>query len=226
MSATSSTPTTAEQPGPAGRPAAVQAAEHPAATPAKAAPAESTGKPSTRERLLSAAGELFYREGTVAVGVDRICQQAQVSKRSMYQLFGTKDDLVAQALRQFGEHLLLAYLPIDGDPRSPRERILSVFAWLDQASATPEFAGCPFVNAATELKNADHPGTVVAREYKQRLTDFFEREARAAGAADPDLLAQQLTITFDGCGSRVVVTGRPLNGLAVTTATALINSAL
>ena len=195
-------------------------------TPTAPGPAESLGKPSTRERLLSAASELFYREGTVAVGVDRICQQAQVSKRSMYQLFGTKDDLIAEALRQFGEHLMPAYLPVDGDSRSPRERILSVFAWLDQASTTAEFAGCPFVNAATELKDADHPGALVAREYKQRLTDFFEREARAAGAADPELLAQQLTIAFDGSGSRVIVTGRPLNGLAVATATALINSAL
>ncbi len=70
------------------------------------------------------------------------------------------------------------------------------------------------------------PGSVVARTYKQRLTDFFEREARAAGAPDPALLAQQLTIVFDGCGSRVVVTGQPLNGLALATATAMIAGAL
>lgn len=61
------------------------------------------GKAPTRERLVRAASELFYREGTVAVGVDRICQQAQVSKRSMYQLFATKDDLVAAALTATGE---------------------------------------------------------------------------------------------------------------------------
>jgi AcrR family transcriptional regulator len=180
----------------------------------------------TRERLLQAASELFYREGTVAVGVDRICQQAQVSKRSMYQLFATKDDLVAAALRQSGDALEPMYLPVDGDPRSPRERILGVFDWLDQRSRTPDYSGCPFVNTAVELKDADHPGSVVARDYKQRLTDFFEREAEAAGAADPGLLAQQLTVVFDGCGSRVVVTGRPLNGLATTTAEALLAVAI
>jgi AcrR family transcriptional regulator len=189
-------------------------------------PAAKTGRPSTRDRLLQAASELFYREGTVAVGVDRICQQAQVSKRSMYQLFATKDELVAAALQVTGEAIAPRYLPAEGDPRSPRDRILSVFEWLDQSSGTPEYGGCPFVNTATELKDADHPATVVAREYKRQLTDVFEREARAAGAADPALLAQQLTIVFDGCGSRVVVTGQALNGLAVATATVLIDSAI
>jgi len=176
--------------------------------------------------LLQAASELFYAEGTVAVGVDRICQRAQVSKRSLYHLFATKDDLVAAALRVTGESLMPRYLPIDGDPRSPQERILSVFAWLDSASTASDFGGCPFVNAATELKDPDHPGAIVAREYKQRLTEFFEREARAAGAQDPVVLAQQLTIIFDGCGSRVVVTGQPLNGLAVATAGTILNSGI
>jgi AcrR family transcriptional regulator len=184
-----------------------------------------SSSPSTRERLLQAAGELFYREGTVAVGVDRVCQQAQVSKRSLYQLFATKDELVAASLRESGRHLVAQYLPGPDDPRSPRERILSVFEWLEQASSTEIFVGCPFVNAATELKDADHPAAVVAREYKQQLTDFFEHEAAALEITDPGLLARQLTVTFDGCGARVVVTGQNLNGLAVATAGTLINAA-
>jgi AcrR family transcriptional regulator len=183
-----------------------------------------SSSPSTRERLLQAASELFYREGT-AVGVDRVCQQAQVSKRSLYQLFATKDELVAASLRESGQQLVAQYLPGPDDTRSPRERILSVFEWLEQASSTEVFAGCPFVNAATELKDAEHPGTIVAREYKQQLTDFFEREAVALGVADPELLAQQLTVAFDGCGARVVVTGQSLNRLAVTTAGTLVNAA-
>lgn len=200
--------------------------EPPAPTAATADTAPTaTGKLGTRDRLLQAASELFYREGTVAVGVDRICQQAQVSKRSMYQLFSTKDELVAAALQVTGDTLGPQYLPTEEDSRSPREQILSIFAWLDLISTMPDYGGCPFVNTATELKDADHPAALVAREYKQQMTDVFEREARAAGAADPALLAQQLTIIFDGCGSRVVMTGRALNGLAVATATVLIDSA-
>jgi len=186
----------------------------------------STRSVPTRDRLIQAASELFYAEGTVAVGVDRICQQAQVSKRSMYQLFATKDDLVAAALQATTERLLPLYLSAADAPGSARDRMLSVFTWLDQASAAPDFAGCPFVNTAVELKDGDHPAVVVARDSKQQLTDFFELQARAAGAVDPALLAQMLTVAFDGCGTRVVVTGKPLNGLAVSTATALIDSVL
>jgi AcrR family transcriptional regulator len=185
-----------------------------------------TPKATTRDRLLEAASELFYSEGTVAVGVDKICQQAQVSKRSLYQLFGTKDELVAESLRYTGESLLAQHLPLPDDVRPPRERILHVFRWLDEASGSDVFMGCPFVNTAIELKNAQAAGTVVAREYKQELTDFFEREAAAAGVEDPQLLAQQLTIAYDGCTARVVVTDRPLNGLAATTAAVLFDNAI
>src|SRR3954452_19438919 len=118
---------------------------------------------TTRERVLRAAGEVVYREGTVAVGVDNICQQAQVSKRSMYQLFATKDELVAASLEQFGERIAEQYIPREESGSSPRERILEVFRWVERASGTADYAGCPFVNAATELKDADHPGVVVAR---------------------------------------------------------------
>jgi AcrR family transcriptional regulator len=182
-------------------------------------------RPTSRERLLEAAAELFYAEGTVAVGVDKVCQQAQVSKRSLYQLFGTKDELVAESLRQSGESLLAQYLPLPDDVRPARERILHVFGWLDQTSSTAVFAGCPFVNTAIELKNPAHPAAIVAAEFKDELTAFFEREAASMGVADPALLAQQLTIVFDGCGARVVVTGQALDGLAAITATTLIDAA-
>jgi AcrR family transcriptional regulator len=193
--------------------------------PASIEPPGPSSKPSTRERLLVAASDLFYREGTVAVGVDKICQQAQVSKRSMYQLFGTKDELIAASLQRSGETLLREYIPNPHDGTAPRERILGVFSWLERAASTARFAGCPFVNTTIELKDATRPGSVVARHFKQQLTDFFAREAAAAGVADPELLAQQLTVVFDGCGARVVVTGRNLDGLAVVTAAALLDGA-
>jgi hypothetical protein len=78
---------------------------------------------------------------------------------------------------------------------------------------------------AIELKNAAHPGSVVARRFKQELTDFFESEAAAAGARDPELLAQQLTIVFDGASARAVVRAQALAGVGVTTAAALLDAA-
>ena len=56
-------------------------------------------KSTSRERLLEAAATLTYHDG-VTIGVDALCKAAGVSKRSMYQLFHSKDDLLAASLEE------------------------------------------------------------------------------------------------------------------------------
>ena len=48
---------------------------------------------SARERILAAARTLFYRDGIHATGVERLAKHAQVSKRTLYQHFSSKDRL-------------------------------------------------------------------------------------------------------------------------------------
>jgi AcrR family transcriptional regulator len=179
---------------------------------------------ATRDRLLDAAAELFYREG-VHVGVDALCRAAGVSKRSMYQLFDSKDAVVAASLDRRGPGHSAALLPSADDEREPRERILHVFRRLEELAEAQDFRGCPFVATAVELKSPDHPAAEVARRYKQGLTAFFRAEAERAGAPDPALLARQLTVAFDGSSAWAVVQAQPLDGLAVATAEALLAAA-
>ncbi|MEE6308193.1 TetR/AcrR family transcriptional regulator [Plantactinospora veratri] len=187
----------------------------------------STTNPATpRDRLLRAAAALFHREGIATTGVERLCQVAGVSKRTMYQLFETKDALVAESLDACGPGVVAAHLPDQTSGLDPRERILTVFAHLDELSGSPEFRGCPFLNTAVELRDPDHPASVVARSYKGRLTDFFAEQARLAGARDPETLARQLTIVYDGSASRAVTQGAGLDGLAALTASALLDAQL
>jgi AcrR family transcriptional regulator len=176
-----------------------------------------------RERLIDAAGELFYLEG-VHVGVDAVCKTARVSKKSMYQLFRSKDALIAESLTTVGVEFLAALVPDGSDERSPRERILHLFERQDQMSELKDFRGCPFVNTATELKQPDHPGSVVARAFKQQMTDFFRTEATAAGIVDPATLAAQLTMVFDGASARAVVRAQPLEGVGVAMASAMLSA--
>jgi len=183
-----------------------------------------TTQASPRERLLDAAGELFYLGG-VNVGVETLCKAAGVSKKSMYQLFRSKDEVIAESLARRGPSYQALLLPADDDGRTPRERMLHVFERQDEVVADGKYLGCPLVSTAIELKNAEHPGSVVARRLKQELTDFFESEAAAAGARDPELLAQQLTIVFDGASARAVVRAQSLDGIGVTTAAALLDAA-
>jgi AcrR family transcriptional regulator len=177
-----------------------------------------------RERLLDAAGELFYRDG-VNIGVDALCKAAGVSKKSMYQLFRSKDELIAESLANVGPGYQQALEPGVEDGDTPRERILAVFRNLDRAAAGQEFQGCPFVSTAFELKNPEHPGSVVARHFKQRLTDFFLGELVAAGADDPEGTAVQLTMAFDGASARAVVRAQALGGVGIKMAEVLLDSA-
>jgi hypothetical protein len=93
------------------------------------------------------------------------------------------------------------------DGLGPRARILAVFDAVREVSASPDFHGCPFVNVATELKDREHPASLAALGYKLELNRFFEDQARAGGAADPEALGVQLTIVFDGASSAIYVNG-------------------
>ncbi|GAB3817807.1 TetR/AcrR family transcriptional regulator [Kribbella italica] len=179
---------------------------------------------TSRERLLEAASELFYRDG-VSIGVDALCKAAGVSKKSMYQLFRSKDEVIAESLAARGPFYNALLLPSPDDERSPRERILSVFEREDELAAGNDFYGCPFVSTATELKNPEHPGSVVARHFKQALTDFFRAELVRAGAGDADTVAIQLTMIFDGAGARAVVRAQPLRNVGVQLAGTVLDAA-
>ncbi|MFC6016632.1 TetR/AcrR family transcriptional regulator [Plantactinospora solaniradicis] len=184
----------------------------------------STAKALPRERLLRAAAELFGREGIATTGVEKLCQTAGVSKRTMYQLFETKDALVAESLAEYGPATIATHIPDDTSEMAPRERILRVFERLEELADEPEFHGCPFVNTATELRDPSHPASVVARHHKQLLTDYFARQATLAGVDDPETLAKQLTVVFDGSAARSVMHGTGLDGLSLLTATALLDA--
>ncbi len=163
-------------------------------------------RPKPRERVLEAAARLFIGEGVNAVGVDRIAQEAAVSKRSIYQHFDGKDDIVAQMLSEYGPRVVAGYFT-EEDDRGPRERVLHVYDALHEAAQASDFFGCPFVNVATELRDREHPAAQVAQRFKQRLTDFFERQAVAAGAVEPHILAVQLTLLFDGASASAAMCG-------------------
>ncbi|MGC4937328.1 TetR/AcrR family transcriptional regulator [Kribbella sp. DT2] len=179
---------------------------------------------TSRERLLEAASDLFYSDG-VNIGVDALCKAAGVSKKSMYQLFRSKDEVIAESLAARGPYYNALLLPSPDDERSPRERILSVFERQDEIAAAVDFQGCPFVSTATELKNPEHPGSVVARHFKQALTDFFRAELSRTHAEDPDILAIQLTMVFDGAGARAVVRAQPLQNVGVVLAATVLQAA-
>ncbi|MET8289029.1 MULTISPECIES: TetR/AcrR family transcriptional regulator [Streptomyces] len=184
-----------------------------------------TDKASTRDRLLDAAADLFYSEG-VSVGIEALCRTAGVSKRSMYQLFAGKDEVLAASLERripLHEEQLSPASAADG---TPRERILRVFERMEYLSTRPEYRGCPFLAALVELKDPEHPASVVAGTAKGRLQEMFRAEAELGGARDAAFLARQLMLVFDGASARAGSRIETLDdGLATTTVTLLLDAA-
>ncbi|PAZ16354.1 TetR family transcriptional regulator [Streptomyces sp. SA15] len=181
-------------------------------------------KPSTRERLLEAAATLTYRDG-VSIGVDTLCREAGVSKRSLYQLFESKDELLAASLEERSSAFVATLLPAADDGRSPHERILHVFDQLEEQAGAPDFQGCRYLAAQIELKDQNHPASRVAHRIKANLTAFFRAEAEQGGASDPDLLARQLILVFDGASARAGIGADKLTGLVAPTVATLLDTA-
>ena len=181
-------------------------------------------KLSPRERLLEAAATLTYREG-VGIGVEALCKAAGVSKRSMYQLFESKDELLAASLKERASAYAATLLPAADDNRSPRERILHVFEQVESQAGAPEFRGCRYLAVQVELKDQSHPASRVAHRIKANLTAFLRTEAEQGGAHDPDLLARQLSLVFDGASARAGIQADNLTGLITPTVTTLLDAA-
>src|SRR5690349_21935146 len=109
---------------------------------------EKDNRISPRERILAAAGELFYRHGIRAVGVEAIADAAGTNKMTLYRHFASKDELVAEYLRQSGnaadgcwERFAQAH---PGDP------LAQLYVWLEEMArhvAEPDERGCALANA-------------------------------------------------------------------------------
>lgn len=191
-------------------------------------PKKTANRPPPRERLLAAADELFYGEGVNTVGIDRIIEHADVSKASLYKHFGSKDELIRAYLaarhaawsERLTRELATRY-------QTPRERLLGVFDVLGELLADPGFRGCALVNASAEAR----PGSPVlgacdeSRAWKRAL---LVELGEAAGAVDPDLLAEQLAQLYDGAqiGARMDRNPAAAATAARAAAAALLDAAI
>ena len=183
------------------------------------------GQGSARERLLAAAGDLFYREGVHTVGIDRIIEQAGVAKASLYNTFGSKDELVRAYLETRYAGNTGAVLRAVERHDDPRHRLLAVFDAGREMFSRPGYNGCAFASATSEA----HTGTVgqAAAEYRAWFRRLFTGLAAAAGAADPDTLARQLHLLWDGASQSARMDGDPAAADAARSAAeALLDAAL
>jgi AcrR family transcriptional regulator len=150
-----------------------------------------------RERLLAAADELFYEFGIHTVGIDRIIEHADVAKASLYDCYGSKEELIAAYLRHRHEARCQRVQKRLAQFQDPRDKILSVFDLLGELVSEPTFRGCAFVRASTEAMSIPKVKTA-CEESRAWLSGMFTSLAQEAGADDPQALGKQLVLLYDG----------------------------
>jgi AcrR family transcriptional regulator len=163
------------------------------------APAPTEHRASARERLLGAANELFYAEGVQTVGIDRIIERAGVAKASLYNLFGSKEELVAAYLASRHDLTTCKITEAIESVDDPRQKLLAVFDAQAQQYEQPDFNGCAFIAASTEAPSG---GLVehAADQFRTWMRAMFTDLADRAGAPDPVSLGRQLHFIYDGAG--------------------------
>ncbi|WP_316784476.1 TetR/AcrR family transcriptional regulator [Streptomyces sasae] len=171
-----------------------------------------------RERILNASQQLFREQGINRTGMDQLCAAAEVSKRTAYQHFAGKDELVAEYLRRFDPSVLSGVF--DRTDLTPRERLLAAF---DVPPTTPL---CPYIATAVELHDPQHPASQYARDYKKAVAARLADTAREAGAADPEQLGEQLALLIDGAAARTRVVDADAFPTAAAIAAVLIDNAI
>jgi AcrR family transcriptional regulator len=202
--------------------------ESPSASPFTAL-AQCDEKACARDRLFSAAINLFYRNGIRAVSVDAIAAEAGTTKVTFYRVFESKDDLIVKVLeeqsKRFWEWWDAIVAEHPGEPRKQIETLIERF----QADIIGDEAcrGCAVANAAVEIVDDDHPARAVIKKHKLEIAQRLRDLCREMGARQPDVLGDALSLLYSGAFSaRQSFGGREQIGAVSAATAALLDSAL
>src|SRR4051812_46275846 len=155
-----------------------------------------------KERILETADKLFYLQGIRAIGVDTIAAEIGISKRTLYNHFPSKDELIAA-------YLARRFVQPRASDKPPAEQILGTFDSLERRFAARDFRGCPFVNAVAELGAEDRSVKKIAIAFKESRRVWFRDLLVQLGVYDAEGLATQLTLLVDGSIAQDLVRNDP-----------------
>jgi AcrR family transcriptional regulator len=162
---------------------------------------------------LAVAAELFYRHGIRAIGVEAIAEAAGTNKMTLYRHFTSKNELVAEYLRQSAKAADGCWEQLR--QRYPDDALAQLRGWLGEMAghlANSNERGCPLANAAVEIPEKNHPARKVIEEYKNAQRDRLIALCRTAGLTEPEMLADELHLLLEG--ARVTAQSMGADGLS------------
>jgi AcrR family transcriptional regulator len=169
----------------------------PTPAPAKI-PTPTPKRPSAaRTRLIDSATRLFYEEGIHAVGVDRIIDEAAVTRATLYNQFGGKENLVLAYLRNEDEMLRALFAQAGAEVTDPAQLVDAVIEGIAADIRLRHTRGCPFINAAAEYPDADGAVRRLIDEHREWFRSTLQAVAEQAGLESPADVAASLVLLRD-----------------------------
>jgi AcrR family transcriptional regulator len=180
-----------------------------------------------RDRIFSAAINLFYRNGIRAVSVDAIAAEAGTTKVTFYRVFESKDDLIVKVLeeqsKRFWEWWDAIVAEHPGQPRKQIETLIERFQ--SEIIGDEACRGCAVANAAVEIIDEDHPARAVIKKHKLEIAQRLRDLCREMGARQPDVLGDALSLMYSGAFSaRLSMDGREKIAALPAAVAALLDS--
>jgi AcrR family transcriptional regulator len=175
-------------------------------------PRNGTSRRPARDALIEAASRRFYADGLAGTGIDAITAEAGVAKKSLYNNFASKAELVTAYLDARHEEWMGLYRTRLERASSPKERVLAVFdAYADHAHLGYEhgFRGCGLLNAAAELPAGD-PGRTVVRRHKEQVETLLSEHVADLIPYSPEQavsMARHLAFLLEGSMARAGLEG-------------------
>jgi AcrR family transcriptional regulator len=166
-------------------------------------------------RILLTADELFYDDGIRSVGVDRLIATANVTKATFYKHYGSKDRVITAYVGYRHRQVAEAFAQLAATSNTPTATLTALRDSILDEIAAPSFRGCPFINAAAEFSEAQHPVRVAVRDHREWYGTVLERLTRALGHPMPGNAADDLVL------ARVPAAHRPVAGDPIAASTAL-----
>ncbi|WP_329044181.1 TetR/AcrR family transcriptional regulator [Amycolatopsis sp. NBC_01488] len=151
-------------------------------------------RPDARERILGTAGLLFDRHGVHAVGLQRIIDECGCGKKLLYTCFASKDELVVAYLTRCGADW--DGLVAGARAAAPQRPLVELVRAVGVRATRPGSRGCPLRTTLAEFPDRRHPAHRVAADHLVRAR--AQVRELAAGAPDPERLADRVMLIIDG----------------------------
>jgi AcrR family transcriptional regulator len=144
--------------------------------------------------VIKTASRLFYKQGYNATGINQIIDEGKISKAGMYTNFRTKEDILEAYLEQTGIETNNALRDVASKPKSPRDKALGLFDFLNLLMKQPDYYGCNFLNIVSEVPVENERIRTVIKAQKDGIRDLFKE---ILTPAKKEQVADELYLLFE-----------------------------